>query len=141
MKVIQFYKPGGVEVLKYEDVAIPTPGKDQILVKNAYCGVNFIDTYSRYLTFLENRYFRNGLYPAPKTPLVLGSEASGTVEAIGEGVTGFKTGDRVAFRSGEVIMPNFLPLSCRPTQSTLLYRRNSQFMSLITSRLKLQPDP
>jgi NADPH:quinone reductase len=44
MKVIQFHKPGGVEVLKYEDVPIPKPGKDEILVKNAYCGVNFIDT-------------------------------------------------------------------------------------------------
>lgn len=45
MKVIQFHKPGGVEVLKYEDAPIPKFGKDEVLVKNEYCGVNFIDTY------------------------------------------------------------------------------------------------
>jgi len=45
MKVVQFHKPGGVEVLKYEDAPIPKPGSGEILVKNAYCGVNFIDTY------------------------------------------------------------------------------------------------
>jgi NADPH2:quinone reductase len=46
MKVVQFHEPGGVEVLKYEDAPIPKPGKGQVLVKNEYCGVNFIDTYS-----------------------------------------------------------------------------------------------
>ena len=45
MKVVQFHKPGGVEVIKYEDAPIPKPGTGEILVKNAYCGVNFIDTY------------------------------------------------------------------------------------------------
>ena len=46
MKVIQITKPGGVEVLQYVDVPIPKPEKDQVLVKNAFSGVNFIDTYT-----------------------------------------------------------------------------------------------
>jgi NADPH:quinone reductase len=44
MKVIQITKTGGVEVLQYADVPIPKPEKDQVLVKNAFSGVNFIDT-------------------------------------------------------------------------------------------------
>jgi NADPH:quinone reductase len=45
MKAIQITKPGGVEVLQYVDVPIPKPQKDQVLVKNAFAGVNYIDTY------------------------------------------------------------------------------------------------
>jgi len=48
MKVIQITKPGGVEVLQYVDVPIPKPEKDQVLVKNAFSGVNFIDMYELY---------------------------------------------------------------------------------------------
>lgn len=46
MKVVQITKTGGVEVLEYADVPIPKPEKDQVLVKNAFSGVNFIDTYT-----------------------------------------------------------------------------------------------
>lgn len=56
-----------------------------MLVKIAAVGVNFIDTY-----------FRTGLYKAPETPIRLGSEAAGTIEAIGSGVT-FRPGQRVAY--------------------------------------------
>jgi len=45
MKVVQITKPGGVEALQYTDAQIDHPGKDQVLVRNAYSGVNFIDTY------------------------------------------------------------------------------------------------
>ena len=102
MKVAQFHKPGGVEVIKYEDAPIPKPGSGEILVKNAYCGVNFIDTYMARLTSIDLRYFRGGLYPASKSPMIFGGEAAGTVEALGEGVTGFKKGDRVAIKAGQV---------------------------------------
>lgn len=50
-----------------------------------------------------NRYFRSGLYPSPKSPYTLGREGAGTVAAVGDGVTDFKKGDRVAYFSGEVI--------------------------------------
>lgn len=45
MKAVQISKPGGVEALQYVDVPIPRPEKDQVLIKNNYSGVNFIDTY------------------------------------------------------------------------------------------------
>lgn len=51
MKVVQITKPGGIEALQYTDASIDHPGKDQVLVRNAYSGVNFIDTY----------YYRIGL--------------------------------------------------------------------------------
>jgi NADPH:quinone reductase len=44
MKAIQITKPGGVEVLEYNEVPVPRPGKGEVLVRNAYSGVNFIDT-------------------------------------------------------------------------------------------------
>ncbi|KAL8941237.1 MAG: hypothetical protein Q9216_002370 [Gyalolechia sp. 2 TL-2023] len=88
MKAVQIEKTGGVEVLQYKDVAIPTPGENEVLVKNDYIGVNYIDTY-----------FRTGLYPNPK-PMVLGREGSGTVAALGSAVPqalGFSNGDEVVY--------------------------------------------
>lgn len=85
MKAVFVEQPGGVENLKYADLAKPSPGPGQALVKIAASGVNYIDIY-----------FRTGLYPA-EPPVVLGSEGAGTVEAIGPDVTQVKVGDRVAF--------------------------------------------
>jgi hypothetical protein len=56
-----------------------------------------------FVSYLTGRYFRSGLYPAPKIPLTLGREGAGVVEEVGEGVTEFKKGDRVAFLGPEVI--------------------------------------
>jgi len=85
MKAIHIHQTGGPEVLSYEDVELAPPGPGQVLVRHAAIGVNFIDTYHR-----------SGLYKLP-VPSGLGTEAAGTVEAIGGGVTGFKPGDRVAY--------------------------------------------
>lgn len=85
MKAIRITKPGGPEVLTLEDVEIPNPGPGEVLVRHAAIGVNFIDTYHR-----------SGLYKLP-LPSGIGTEAAGTVEAIGDGVTNFQTGDRVAY--------------------------------------------
>ncbi|NMR31046.1 quinone oxidoreductase family protein [Crystallibacter degradans] len=76
--------PGGPEVMQLQEVRIPTPGPGQLLVKVAAAGVNFIDTYQR-----------SGVYKV-RFPFTPGSEIAGTVEACGEGVTGFAAGDRVA---------------------------------------------
>ena len=86
MKAIQIEKTGGVDQLKLNSIAVPKPGKDQVLIKSAYIGVNYIDTY-----------FRTGLYPAPSLPLTLGREVAGIVDAVGEGqgASVFKVGDRV----------------------------------------------
>ncbi|PHQ99675.1 MAG: quinone oxidoreductase [Marinosulfonomonas sp.] len=78
---------GGPEVLHQIDLPTPSPEAGEVLVQHNAIGVNFIDTY-----------FRSGLYPWPvETDLVLGSEAAGVVAALGEGVTGFTLGDRVAY--------------------------------------------
>lgn len=85
MLAIQAVRTGGPEVLETVDLPVPSPGPGQILVRHQAVGLNFIDTYHR-----------SGLYPM-KMPAVLGLEAAGVVEALGEGVTRFKTGDRVAY--------------------------------------------
>ena len=85
MNAVFIEQPGGVEAMKYGDFPTPQPGPDEVLVKVAYSGVNFIDTYHR-----------SGLYKLP-LPAVIGSEGSGRVEKLGEGVKGFSPGDRVAY--------------------------------------------
>lgn len=85
MLAIQFSRTGGPEVLEAVEVDVPSPAAGQILVRHAAVGLNYIDTYHR-----------SGLYPL-KLPSSIGLEAAGTVEAIGEGVTRFKVGDRVAY--------------------------------------------
>ncbi|NKX56126.1 quinone oxidoreductase family protein [Arthrobacter mobilis] len=90
-KAIVAAAPGGPEVLQLQDVDIPEPGPGQLLVKVAATGVNFIETYER-----------SGTYKVafPYTP---GSEAAGTVVALGPGVdgsAGVGEGDRVAFSEG-----------------------------------------
>ncbi|HEY1160132.1 MAG TPA: quinone oxidoreductase [Terracidiphilus sp.] len=84
MKAIQIHETGGPEVLKLADLPIPEPGPGQVLIRVEATGVNFIEIY-----------FRKGVYKA-SLPLVPGSEAAGTVEELGPGVTGFAAGDAVA---------------------------------------------
>ncbi|KAK2012863.1 NAD(P)-binding protein [Colletotrichum eremochloae] len=86
MNGIQISRTGGVEVLDYRtDIPVPTLAEGQVLVRNAYAGVNYIDTY-----------FRTGLYQAP-LPITLGREGAGTVVAAHPSVQGFKPDDRVVF--------------------------------------------
>lgn len=84
MKAIRVHETGGPEQLRYEDVPMPEPGAEQVLVKVAAAGLNFIDVYHR-----------SGLYPMTP-PFTPGSEMAGTVAAIGAEVSGFAVGDRVA---------------------------------------------
>jgi NADPH2:quinone reductase len=85
MKTIHVKEPGGPEKMQVVEVPTPQPGPKQALVRMAAIGVNFIDVY-----------FRMGRYKAD-LPIVLGNEGSGTVEAIGPGVTEVAVGDRVAW--------------------------------------------
>jgi NADPH2:quinone reductase len=85
VKAIRIHKTGGPEVLTYEDMELPRPAPDQLRVRHTAIGVNFIDTYHR-----------GGLYPLP-LPTVIGSEAAGVVEAVGDKVTTHRVGDRVAY--------------------------------------------
>ncbi len=88
-KRIQFAHTGGSDVLELVDVSPTDPGPGEVRVKNEAIGLNFIDIY-----------FRTGLYPAPSLPSGLGTEGAGVVDALGEGVTHLKTGDRVAYAQG-----------------------------------------
>ncbi|RRV09084.1 NADPH:quinone reductase [Pseudomonas sp. v388] len=88
-KRIQFSAIGGPEVLDYVDFEPAAPGAQEVLVRNKAIGLNFIDTY-----------YRSGLYPAPSLPSGLGTEGAGVVEAVGNEVTRFKVGDRVAYATG-----------------------------------------
>jgi NADPH:quinone reductase len=85
-KAIRVHEVGGADKLIFEDVVTAAPGPGQVVVRNRAVGLNFIDVY-----------FRTGLYPAPSLPFVLGNEGAGDVIALGEGVTDFKIGDRVAY--------------------------------------------
>lgn len=84
MKAIQMFETGGPEVLGLVELPTPVPGAGQVLIKVAATGVNFIEIY-----------VREGRYKAP-LPLTPGTEASGVVEKVGEGVEGFAVGDHVA---------------------------------------------
>jgi NADPH2:quinone reductase len=78
-------KPGGPEQFQIVDREVPTPGPGQIRIRQEACGLNFIDVYQR-----------TGLYPL-EMPHALGMEAAGVIEAVGEGVTHLKPGDRAAY--------------------------------------------
>lgn len=90
IKAIRIEKNGGPETMALKEVDLPAPGPGEITVRAKAIGINFIDTYHR-----------SGLYPV-KLPSGIGMEAAGTVEALGEGVTQFAKGDRVAYASGPV---------------------------------------
>ncbi|MEH3159362.1 MAG: quinone oxidoreductase [Sphingomonas taxi] len=76
-------RTGGPEVIEWVDVDLPPPGPGEVRMRHHAVGLNYIDTYHR-----------RGVYPVD-LPAALGSEAAGVVDAVGEGVTDFATGDRV----------------------------------------------
>ncbi|MGO2132045.1 MAG: NADPH:quinone reductase, partial [Halomonas sp.] len=88
-KRIQLSRTGGPEVLELVEVSPVDPAPGEVRVKNKAIGLNFIDIY-----------VRTGLYPVPSLPSGLGSEGAGVVDAVGEGVTHLREGDRVAYAQG-----------------------------------------
>lgn len=90
MRAIRVKEFGGPEVLRLEEIADPIPAKGQVLVRIKAAGVNPVDTYIRAGTYARKP-------PLPYTP---GSDGAGTVEALGEGVTRVKAGDRVYVNGG-----------------------------------------
>jgi NADPH2:quinone reductase len=87
-KAIRIQQTGGPEVMQYVDVEVGAPGPGEAQVRHHAIGLNFIDCY-----------FRSGLYPTPM-PTGIGTEGAGVVEAVGEGVTHVRPGDRVAYAGG-----------------------------------------
>ncbi len=86
-KAIRIERHGGPEEMQLVEVQVGDPGPGEIRIRHKAVGLNFIDVYQR-----------SGLYPFPM-PLQLGMEASGVVEAVGEGVTHLRAGDRAAYAS------------------------------------------
>ncbi len=87
---IRIHQNGGPEVMKLEEVDLPSPGAGEVQIRHAAIGLNFVDIY-----------FRSGLYKAPYFPLPLGKEAAGTISAVGPDVSDFAVGDRVAYVGGD----------------------------------------
>jgi NADPH2:quinone reductase len=84
---VQIAQHGGPEAMKLVDLPVGQPGLGEIRIRHKAIGLNYIDVYQR-----------TGLYPFAM-PLSLGMEASGVVEAVGEGVMHLKAGDRAAYAS------------------------------------------
>jgi NADPH2:quinone reductase len=102
-RAIQITEFGGPEKLWLTDVSVGTPGSGEILIRHHACGLNYIDVYQR-----------TGLYPLP-LPATLGMEGAGVVEAVGEGVTHLRPGDRAAYASnppGAYSEARVMPAKC-----------------------------
>lgn len=84
-KAIRFYETGTPEVMRYEDIIVGEPDTGQVRLRHVAVGLNYADTY-----------FRDGTYQIPLANGI-GVEAAGVIEAVGEGVTDFKVGDRVTY--------------------------------------------
>lgn len=87
-RMYRIHELGGPEALTLVEAPVGNPGPGEVRLRHAYVAVNFIDIY-----------FRTGRYPMP-LPNGLGSDAVGVVEAVGEGVTEFRPGDRVGYLLG-----------------------------------------
>ena len=102
---IRIHQTGGPEVLQWEEISVGDPAPGQARVRHEAVGLNFIDTYHR-----------SGLYPLP-LPSGLGLEGAGVVEAVGEGVSDFVPGDRVAYAGGPV--GAYSQVRCMPAERLL----------------------
>jgi NADPH2:quinone reductase len=136
VKAIRVHSLGGPEVLRLEEVEIPRPGAGQALLRIEAIGVNFVEIYQR-----------TGLYKT-STPFTPGSEAAGTVEAVGPGVTTVRPGDRVgsvtvlgayaeyALAPAEGLVPLPERVSSRLAAAVLLQGMTAHYLSNSTYPLK-----
>ena len=113
MKAIRIHEFGPPEVLKLEEVPDPKPGPGQVVVKIHAVGVNPVETY-----------IRSGIYPKPPTPFTPGADGAGVIEAVGEGVTRVKVGDRV-YTAGSLTGTYAEKALCKETQVRHLPQRAS----------------
>jgi NADPH2:quinone reductase len=98
-KAIRIHATGGPEVLSWDDVDVPSPGRGEVVLRHTAIGVNYADVNLRRGTFY--------LYDKLPLPAVLGNEGAGVVEQVGPGVTELAVGDRVAYvnASGSTASP------------------------------------
>jgi len=103
VRAVRIEEFGGPEKMKLVTLEIGEPGPGEVRIRHHACGLNFIDVYQR-----------TGLYPNP-LPLALGMEGAGVIEAVGEGVTHLKPGDRAAYASnppGSYCEARVMPAKC-----------------------------
>ncbi|MEY4653685.1 MAG: hypothetical protein RI884_2266 [Pseudomonadota bacterium] len=103
IQAIRLRQHGGPEQMELVDVEVGQPGPGEIRIRHHAVGLNFIDVYQR-----------TGLYPM-SLPATLGMEGAGIVEAVGEGVTHLKAGDRAAYAShppGAYSQARVMPAKC-----------------------------
>ena len=87
-RAIRVHETGDASVMQWEEVSVADPAAGEVSLRHTAIGLNFIDIY-----------FRAGTYPSPQLPFIPGLEAAGVIESIGENVSGFEVGDRVAYAS------------------------------------------
>ncbi len=102
---MRIHQTGGPEVMCWEEVAVGDPAPGEARVRHEAVGLNYLDTYHR-----------SGLYPLP-LPSGLGTEAAGVVEAVGDGVTDLRAGDRVAYAGGP--LGAYSQIRCLPADRLL----------------------
>jgi NADPH2:quinone reductase len=90
-KAIRIYENGGPEVLRWEDVEVPAPGRGEVLLRHTAIGLNYADVNLRRGTFY--------IHTTLPLPAILGNEGAGVVEQLGPDVTDVKVGDRVVYVS------------------------------------------
>lgn len=103
VRAIRIEEFGGPEKMKLVEVQVDEPGPGEVRIRHHACGLNFIDVYQR-----------TGLYTNP-LPLQLGMEGAGVIEAVGEGVSHLKAGDRAAYASnppGAYCEARVMPAKC-----------------------------
>jgi len=135
VKAIRIHAHGDADALAHEDAEVPRPAAGQALLRIEAAGVNFLEIYHR-----------TGLYPVP-LPFTLGSEAAGTVEAVGPGVTTVQPGDRVgainvlgayaeyALAPAERLVPLPDRVTTRQAAAVLLQGITAHYLTTATYRL------
>jgi NADPH2:quinone reductase len=95
MKAIRIHAYGGPEVMRLEELPMPSPGPGEALVRIHAASVNFLDVQRRSGDLVGQAFYSR--HASDDLPALLGSQGVGTVEALGAGVTNLKAGDRVSF--------------------------------------------
>ncbi len=94
MKAVHYRRYGSPEVIRVEDTDVPVPGGDEVLVRVRAASLNAYDWHMLTADIFLVRFMGGGFFK-PTDPR-LGTDVAGTVEAVGSGVTDFKTGDRAS---------------------------------------------
>jgi NADPH:quinone reductase len=113
MKALLSHAPGGPETLRLDDLPDPAPGSGELLVRVRACSINYPD-----VLIIEDKYQLK-----PPRPFAPGSEIAGEVEAVGEGVSGWSSGDRIIAATGfgglaeKVVIPAARAIPLPPERS------------------------